>query len=75
MAAFLEVDAVVQAVKSGRVYVNFGPGAGGDIVLSFRADRAKVTGGAQFQPGQAVRVAVEGDRILKIEPWRPGAAR
>ena len=75
MAAFIEVDAVVEGVKSGRVYVNLGPGARGDIVLSFRADRVKVTGGAQFQAGQAVRVQVEGNRILKIEPWQPGLSR
>ena len=68
MAAFLDVDAIVEQVKSGRIFVNCGKVSGHDIVLSVSADNTKVTGGATFRPGQLVSATIEGNRILKLNP-------
>jgi hypothetical protein len=63
MAAYLVIDAIVERVRSGRIYVN----CGHDIVMSVSAANTRVTDGMTFLPGQAVRVEVEGNRILKLE--------
>jgi len=68
MAAYLEVDAYVAKIKSGRIYLKVDLIVGREIVLSVAADNAKVTGGLTFAEGQPVTALVEGNRILKITP-------